>query len=86
MANRFHPLARHVHIEDGFGPEERVHQLPRRVWFRRLALSGPHTKIVLPSHNLVRIATEQWRLGGQVRYIANGIDCDRFRTERERGV
>jgi glycosyltransferase involved in cell wall biosynthesis len=74
----------HVHIEDGFGPEERQHQLKRRVWFRRLALSGAHTSIVLPSQNLVRIATEQWRLGGHVRYIANGIDCDRFRTERDR--
>ena len=67
MANRFAPIARHIHIEDGFGPEEREHQIARRVWFRPLALSGRHTTIVLPSHNLVRIASEQWRLGGRVR-------------------
>lgn len=83
FANRFAPLVRHVHIEDGFGPEERMRQLPRRVWFRRLALGGAHTTLVLPSHNLVRIATEQWRLSpAKLRYIANGIDCDRFETER----
>ena len=29
MANAL-PLVRHVHLEDGFGPEERDRQLPRR--------------------------------------------------------
>lgn len=79
MANRLLPLARHIHIEDGFGPEERNRQLPRRVWFRRLALGGNHTTVVLPSRTLLNIATGQWRLRrDSLRYIVNGIDCDRF--------
>ena len=79
MANRLFPLARHIHIEDGFGPEERDRQLLRRVLFRRLALGGSHTTVVLPSRTLLRIATEQWRLRKEsLRYIVNGIDCDRF--------
>jgi glycosyltransferase involved in cell wall biosynthesis len=78
-ANRLFPLARHIHIEDGFGPEERNRQIPRRVWFRKLALSGRHTTVILPSRTLLKIATEQWRLRPEsLRYIVNGIDCERF--------
>lgn len=79
MANRFNPLARHIHIEDGFGSEERHRQLVRRVWFRRLALGGAHTLVVLPSRTLLDIATRQWRLReSSLRYLVNGIDCARF--------
>src|SRR5262249_42921321 len=61
------------------GPEEREQQLLRRVLFRRLALGGRHTSVVLPSLTLLKIATEQWRLRkASLRYIVNGIDCDRF--------
>ena len=77
MANRFPSRARHVHVEDGFGPEERARQLPRRVWTRRLALRG--RTVVLPSQTLVRIATQQWRLDPRrIRFIPNGVDLDRF--------
>ena len=37
---------RHVHTEDGFGPEERQRQIPRRAITRRLALRG--SDVVLP--------------------------------------
>ena len=68
---------RHVHIEDGFGPEERARQLPRRVWARRLLLR--RATVVLPSQTLWRIATRTWRLTDKrVRYIPNGIDLTRF--------
>jgi glycosyltransferase involved in cell wall biosynthesis len=68
---------RHVHIEDGFGPEERTRQLPRRVWTRRLFLR--RATVVLPSTTLLRIATGIWRLGRRrLRYIPNGIDLTRF--------
>jgi glycosyltransferase involved in cell wall biosynthesis len=68
---------RHIHVEDGFGPEERARQLPRRVWTRRLVLR-PAT-VVLPSRTLERIALEVWRLPpARVRYIPNGIDVSRF--------
>jgi glycosyltransferase involved in cell wall biosynthesis len=71
------PHARHVHIEDGFGPEEANRQLPRRVWTRRLVLR--RSTIVLPSQTLMRIATETWRLKrAQLHYIPNGIDCAHF--------
>lgn len=82
LANRLAPLARHVHIEDGFGVQERARQLPRRVWTRRAALSGQHTKIVLPSRNLETIARTQWRLpADSLIYIPNGIDCVRFAVD-----
>jgi glycosyltransferase involved in cell wall biosynthesis len=67
----------HIHTEDGFGPEERARQIPRRVLTRRLALRG--SRIVLPSRTLLRLATETWRLPtNQLAYIPNGIDLARF--------
>lgn len=76
MAN-IPPLARHIHIEDGFGSEERSAQLRRRVLTRRLVLS--RSTVVLPSRNLWRIATQTWRLNpAHVVYVPNGIDSNRF--------
>lgn len=74
------PVTRHLHVVDGFGPEERSVQIPRRVVVRRLALA--RTPVVLPSRNLVRIASEIWKLPTKViRYIPNGIDLGRFATD-----
>ena len=71
------PLVRHVHMEDGFGPDERAGQLPRRIWTRRLALR--RSVVMLPSQTLLRIATEQWRLPQhRLRYVPNGVDLGRF--------
>jgi glycosyltransferase involved in cell wall biosynthesis len=71
----------HVHTEDGFGPEERARQIPRRVWTRRLALRG--SRVVLPSRTLLRIATVTWRLPpDRLAYIPNGIDLARFAGAR----
>jgi glycosyltransferase involved in cell wall biosynthesis len=71
------PLVRHVHMEDGFGPEERARQIPRRVWTRRVFLR--RTTVVLPSRTLRRIAEEEWRLDPRrLRYIPNGVDLTRF--------
>jgi glycosyltransferase involved in cell wall biosynthesis len=82
LANRGLSARKHVHIEDGFGPEEADGQLRRRVWGRRLALGGRQTKVVLPSRGLERIALHIWKLrGSQVRFVPNGIDCDRFAVE-----
>jgi glycosyltransferase involved in cell wall biosynthesis len=75
------PVAPHIHITDGFGPEERSTQIARRVLMRRLVLA--RSKVVLPSRNLVRIATETWKLPpGRVRYVPNGIDLTRFAGPR----
>ncbi|HWU24901.1 MAG TPA: glycosyltransferase family 4 protein [Rhizomicrobium sp.] len=79
LANRWLPLARHVHVEDGFGPDERAGQFTRRIWTRRIALSAPHTRVVVPSHQLLEIAHGSWKLPERsVVYIPNGIDCEQF--------
>lgn len=80
LAQRWRPLVgRHIHLEDGFGPDEVAdRQLRRRVLFRRLALGGA-ARIVVPSHTLDRIATETWRLRpSAVLHIPNGVDLARF--------
>jgi glycosyltransferase involved in cell wall biosynthesis len=79
------PVVRHIHVVDGFGPEEQATQIPRRVLMRRLVLG--HGLVVLPSRNLVRIATETWKLRpSRVRYVPNGIDLTRFATTADRQV
>ncbi len=79
LANRFRST-HHVHVEDGFGPEERNKQLRRRVWLRRVALQG--RSIVLPSKTLLTIATHSWKFNPkQLHYIPNGIDVTRFSSQ-----
>lgn len=74
------PVARHLHVVDGFGPEERQAQIRRRVLVRRVALG--RTPLVLPSQNLVQIARDTWKLPRRViRYVPNGIDLARFATD-----
>ena len=76
IANTLH-RGRHVHMEDGFGPEERHTQLRRRVWTRRLVLR--RTQLVVPSRVLWRIATQVWRLDpARVAHVPNGIDLAVF--------
>nr|WP_246513884.1 glycosyltransferase family 4 protein [Neoroseomonas soli] len=68
---------RHLHAEDGFGPEESAQQIPRRVLARRLLLRS--ATVVLPSHVLWRIAREAWRLPeARLRLVPNGVDLARF--------
>lgn len=67
----------HLHTEDGFGPEERETQIPRRVLMRRLVLR--RSTVILPSDTLARLAGEVWRLpAGRVHLIRNGIDLRHF--------
>jgi glycosyltransferase involved in cell wall biosynthesis len=72
-------IAPHVHIEDGFGPDESPErQNWRRVIVRRLLLSHCD-RIIVPSHVLYNVATRRWRLPSRrVLHLPNGIDCDRF--------
>lgn len=70
-------FAGHVHIEDGFGPEEADRQIPRRVLTRRYVLG--RSTVVLPSRTLFKLAAEVWKLSPKVlRYVPNGVDCERF--------
>ena len=69
---------RHVHVEDGFGPDEADRQLPRRVAVRRLVLNRGST-LVVPSRVLKRLAREHWQIAPErIVYLPNGIDCDRY--------
>lgn len=78
LAHTLRPVCRHVHVEDGFGPDEAEKQFARRIFFRRLALKGAH-RIVVPSVTLQEIATRQWGFdASRIELIPNGIACDRF--------
>lgn len=71
LANAFVGLP-HIHLEDGFGPEEAMRQFGRRIWTRRIALARSH--VIVPSHTLQRIATHTWRLDSRrVLRIPNGV-------------
>ncbi len=77
MARLALPGIRHVHLEDGFGPEECSKQIRRRVVTRRLVLR--RSTVVLPSLTLLRLAEDVWRLPPQrLRHIPNGLDLERF--------
>ena len=79
------PVVRHIHTEDGFGPDEGRGQLPRRVLTRRIFLR--RATVVLPSRTLWRIATGVRRLApGGLRYIPNGIDLARFAAPAATGA
>lgn len=76
MANR-PSLVPHLHMEDGFGPEEAAKQIGRRAWFRRVALKGK--EVVVASKTLEAIALGKWRIAPErLRFIANGVDARRF--------
>jgi glycosyltransferase involved in cell wall biosynthesis len=67
----------HLHMEDGFGPEERLRQIPRRVLIRRLALRRCTT--TLPSRTLQQIALGVWRLPPvKLVLVPNGVNLARF--------
>ena len=78
LVNRFSPLCPHLHFESGFGPEEADRQLPRRALYRRLAL-GRTRRLVVPSHLLVDIATNNWKIDPRkITLIPNGVNCALF--------
>lgn len=78
LATILPPSYRHIHLADGFGPEEVDAQLPRRVLFRRLALSRSQ-KVIVPSHVLQQIASKTWHVpDSRLALIPNGIDCEAF--------
>lgn len=76
------PRLAHLHMEDGFGPEEQDRQIPRRVLARRAVLRFSH--VMLPSRTLLRIARDTWRLPeSHLHYVPNGIDIPRFMAARK---
>lgn len=72
------PGLRHLHTEDGFGPDEATGQKMRRVVARGLVLR--RAEVAVPSTLLLRAARERWRLPeARLHYIPNGLDLARFR-------
>lgn len=62
----------HIHVEDGFGPDEIDRQLLRRVWIRRVALAKSF-KVIVPSRTLECVSRKVWRLPSRrILYIPNG--------------
>jgi len=85
IANRIRFRRPHVHLEDGFGPDESDYQKRRRVLTRRFTLSK--STVVVPSRGLEEIARTFWRLEPRrVIYIPNGIDPLRFDGISDSGV
>lgn len=83
LAARLRPPCPHLHLEEGFGPEEvGGRQLARRVWTRRLALSGS-SRLVTVSTGLERIAREVWRIPAErLARVPNGVDCAAYAAAR----
>ena len=77
------PGLRHLHTEDGFGPDEAMGQKQRRVIARRLVLS--RSEVALPSRTLHAAARDLWRIPARrLHYIPNGLDLARFNPAGER--
>jgi glycosyltransferase involved in cell wall biosynthesis len=78
IAHRLFPVARHIHLEAGFGKEEADTQLRRRVLCRRWALAHCHS-VLVPSRRLDELARRVWNLPPElVSYVPNGVDVARF--------
>jgi len=60
----------HLHMEDGFGPEERSRQIPRRVLARRLLLR--RATVVVPSRLLCARHREMGLPPSRLRLLPNG--------------
>ncbi|WP_372623262.1 glycosyltransferase [Falsiroseomonas sp.] len=83
MADLAPPRIRHLHMEDGFNPDEAAGQKPRRVLTRRAVLRW--SEVILPSTVLLRAARETWRLPERrLHHIPNGLDIRRFRPDGPR--
>jgi len=78
LAGRLSARCAIIHNESGFGTDEANSRKSRRVWARRLLLSGIHTTIV-NSQTLLNIARTEYKLpAGKINLIRNGIDVKRF--------
>jgi glycosyltransferase involved in cell wall biosynthesis len=67
-----------VHHEDGFNEDEAAARKTGRNRYRRIAL-GRAAALVVPSHELERIALEEWQQPRtRVRRIPNGVDTRKY--------
>ena len=78
LANSLSRVCPQFHWEEGFAPEEVVRQKKRRIYARRLFLSGVQ-QLIVPSRVLERIAQQVWKFpASRVSYVPNGVDVARY--------
>lgn len=78
LANSLRRVCPQFHWEEGFAPEEMVRQKKRRIYARRVFLSGIE-KLIVPSRVLERIAQQVWKFpASRVSYVPNGVDVARY--------
>ncbi len=83
LARLWTPSMPHIHLEDGFGPEESSGQIRRRIMTRQVALRW--STVVIPSQTLLQAAVTLWKLNQKrVHYIPNGLDLQRFNPHGNR--
>ncbi|MEZ5730082.1 MAG: glycosyltransferase [Burkholderiaceae bacterium] len=76
---------RHVHVEDGFGPDEADRRHLRRNLGRRALLALSSGELVVCSSNLERIARHEWGIPARrIHYIPNGVDISAIRLRSTR--
>lgn len=72
------PICPHVHIEDGFRPDEVSKRITRRNLFRRLVLRG-NSRLVVISETLLKIALEEWKISPhRTQFVPNGINVEKY--------
>ena len=79
-------LVTHIHVEDGFGPQEAQVRLARRSLLRWAVLRANHSTLVVPSQSLLDIARNEWRIPKRntIR-ISNGVVASKYRRADLRG-
>lgn len=75
----------HVHVEEGFNPDEVHARLRRRNWTRIVALRASRAKVVTVSETLRRIARREWLIPARrLLLIPNGVPIERFQSVVDR--
>lgn len=81
MANYILPICPHIHLEEGFRPDEVDVQKKKRIIIRRIFLARTF-KLIVPSLLLKNITLQIWKLEeSKVEYIPNGINCETFQQK-----
>lgn len=75
----------HVHVEEGFNPDEIHMRLRRRNWTRMVALRVSNARVVTVSETLYQIAQREWLIPARrLLLIPNGVPTERFRSVIDR--
>lgn len=78
MANRWPERCPTVHIQDGFGEDERNKEIPSRQRMRKMVYSRCK-RVIVPSNKLATLARDSWKVPEkQLSYVPNGIDTSLF--------